>query len=129
MNKPIKAALLSAFLFPGAGQFFLKRYFLGAGLASAAFLTIYLIISEAIDRARQIVEKIQSGEVQLEVTTIAELVSRQSIGTDSQQLTIATAILTISWLVGIVDSFRVGRVQKNTPKEVGHSGVDQVKES
>jgi hypothetical protein len=110
MNNSMKAALLSAFIFPGAGHFFLKKHVSGAALVATAFAALYLIISNAVERALQIAEKIQSGEVQLDVAAIAELVSKQPTGTGTQVLNIATAVLFISWLIGIVDSYRVGRV-------------------
>ena len=33
------------------------------------------------------------------------------MGTEAQLLNIAAAVLFISWLIGIVDSYRVGRAQ------------------
>jgi hypothetical protein len=64
-----------------------------------------------LERALQITEKIQSGDVQLDVTAITELVSKQSIGTEAHLLNIATAAFIICWLIGIIDSYRVGCVQ------------------
>ncbi len=69
------------------------------------------MIAKTVERALQIAEEIQSGEVQLDAATITELVSKQAIGTEAQLLNIAVAILLISWLIGIVDSYRVGRAQ------------------
>ena len=107
----MKAALLSAFVFPGVGHFFLKKYVLGTVLAGTAFTGLCFLIAKTVERALQIAEKIQSGEVQLDTVTIAELVSKQPTGTEAQLLNIATAVLVISWLMGIVDSYRVGRTQ------------------
>ena len=107
----MKAAMLSAFVFPGVGHFFLKKNITGTVLSGAALVSLYVVITNAVDRALQIAEKIQRGEVQLDVAAITELVSKQPTGTDAHLLNIATAILIISWLVGIVDSYRVGRVQ------------------
>jgi hypothetical protein len=111
MNKPMKAALLSAFVFPGVGHFLLKKYIRGAVLAGTAFAGLYFLIAKTVETALQITEKIQSGEVQLDATTITELVSKQAMGTEAQLLNIAAAVLFISWLIGIVDSYRVGRAQ------------------
>ena len=107
----MKAALLSAFVFPGVGHFLLKKYIRGAALAGTAFAGLYLLIAKTVETALQITEKIQSGEVQLDATTITELVSKQAMGTEAQLLNIAAAVLFISWLIGIVDSYRVGRAQ------------------
>ncbi len=113
------AALLSAFVFPGAGHFFLKKHITGTVLAGAAFVSLFFVISKTIERALQITEKIQRGEVQLDVAAITELVLKQPTGTEAQLLSIASAILIISWLIGIVDSYRVGRVQGKGDAEGG----------
>ena len=107
----MKAALLSAFVFPGVGHFLLKKYIPGAVLAGTAFAGLYFLIAKTVERALQIAEKIQSGEVQLDAATITELVSKQATGTEAQLLNIAAAVLFVSWLIGIVDSYRVGRAQ------------------
>lgn len=57
----------------------------------------------------QITEQIQSGDVSLDVAAITELVLRQSTGADAQMLNIAAVTLTICWLIGIVDAYRIGR--------------------
>ena len=111
MNRSMKSALLSAFVFPGIGHVYLKRYISGALLAGTAFITLYFVIAAAVERALQIVDKIQSGEIQPDIAVITELVAKQPIGTEAQLTTIATAVLIIAWLVGIVDSYRIGRLQ------------------
>jgi hypothetical protein len=111
MNRPIKAALLSAFIFPGVGHFFLKRYVPGTVLAGTALAGLYFLMAKMLETALQIAEKIQSGEVQPGATTITDLVSKQPTAAGIQILDIATAVLIIAWLIGIVDSYRVGRAQ------------------
>ena len=112
MSKATKAALLSALVFPGAGHFLLKRYITGVVLATTALATLYLLIAKAVEKALLISEKIQSGEVPLDVAAITELVTRQATGADSQLLNIATTVLIISWLIAIIDSYRVGYGQE-----------------
>lgn len=107
----MKAALLSAFVFPGVGHFLLKKYIRGAVLAGTAIAGLYLLIAKTVEMALQVTEKIQSGEALLGAATITELVSEQATATETQLLNIAAAVLIISWLVGIVDSYRVGRAQ------------------
>ncbi|MBU1568202.1 MAG: hypothetical protein KJ630_21585 [Proteobacteria bacterium] len=111
MTRSIKAMLLSAFVFPGAGHFFLKRHICGLVLTSAAIASLYFLISGVAERALQITEKIQRGEVQLDVVAITELISTQPTGTEAQLFDIASAVLIITWLIGIVDSYRVGRIK------------------
>ena len=113
----MKAALLSAFVFPGVGHFLLKKYIPGTILAGSAFAGLYFLIAKTVERTLQIIDKIQGGEI-LDITAISELLLKQPTGTEAQLLNTATAVLTISWLIGIVDSYRIGRVQDNDA-EVG----------
>ena len=111
MSKSIKAALLSAFVFPGVGHMFLKKYIAGTVLAGAAFAALYFLITKAVAWALKIAEKIETGEIQPDIAAITELVSNKVMGTDAQSLNIATTVLIVSWLISIVDSYRVGRGQ------------------
>ena len=107
MQRPIKAALLSAFVFPGVGHIFLKKTLPGVVLAGSSFVAVYYLVSETIKRALQISEKIQRGDIPLDLAAISELVSKQSDGVDIHLINIATAVFIICWLFGLVDSYRV----------------------
>ena len=111
MKKSTKAVLLSAFVFPGAGHLYLKEYRLGSILAGASLVGLYYLVTTTVERAWEIAEKIQSGAVQLDATTVTELVSQQSSGADAQLTNIATLAIIICWVIGIVDSYRAGRVR------------------
>ena len=111
MNKSVKAVLLSAFIFPGAGHFFLKKHLIGTVLSGTAFVALYVVVTNAVESALQITDKLQSGEVQLDIEAITELVSRQLTGTDAQSLNIAMVVLIGAWLTGIVDSYRIENAQ------------------
>ncbi len=113
MKKTTKAVLLSAFVLPGLGHLFLKRYLAGAVLAIAALTALYVYVSGAVEHILQITEMIERGELQPDVEVITELVSRQPVGADARLINIAWAVLIIAWLIGIVDSYRVGRLQEN----------------
>lgn len=112
MKKSTKAALLSGLLFPGLGHLYLKRYIQGILLFSISATAIYFIISIAVNAALEVVEKIQSNSAgtALDMATITDLVSQQSSGTE-QSVNIATAVLVVCWITGIVDSYRQGRAQ------------------
>ncbi len=116
MTKSIKAALLSALVFPGLGHFVLKKHTTAAVLAGCAFVALYWLVSAVVDRALQISDKIQSGEVQLDTAAIAELVSKQSAGAEAQSLDMAAAVIVIVWLIAIIDAYRLGRLQDKKTK-------------
>jgi len=109
MSKAVKALLLSALVFPGAGHLLLKKYTSAIALATVAFIALYVLISNAIDRAMDIVDKVQSGEVQPDMAVITALVEKQTTGSEAQLINMATAILIISWLLGMIDAYRIGR--------------------
>ena len=111
MSKSVKAALLSALVFPGVGHFLLKKPVQGVLLSGAALVCVYSLVSTALEIAQAISAKIQSGEVPLDVAKINELVSKQLTVGDGQLINIPTLLLAICWVVGIVDSYKVGREQ------------------
>lgn len=109
MKNSTKAALLSCFVLPGAGHLYLKRYRFGLLLSVCAVAAVYFIASSAVQTALEVVEKIQGSGVALDADAIAELVSQQSRAGEESTNTAMTA-LAILWLIGIFDSYRVGRV-------------------
>jgi hypothetical protein len=116
MTKSLKATLLSALVFPGAGHWYLKRYPQALLLAIAAAGGIYFLLAETVDRSRQIAEKIVSGEISFDVAMIAQLASDQAANSNTQMLNIATWIVLIAWLIGMVDCYRIGRSQSEESK-------------
>lgn len=111
MSQSLKAALFSAFVFPGSGHFLLKKHVRGALLAGVTILCVGVLLSIALEKAQAISRKIQSGEIPLDISRITDEVSNLVAGSSTQQADIATYILIICWLVGIVDAYRVGRSQ------------------
>ncbi len=79
-----------------------------------SFAAIYYLVAKTVEKALQITEKIQTGDIPLDIAAITELVAKQSTGTEAQLLNIATAIFIICWLIGIIDSYRLGRVREKT---------------
>jgi hypothetical protein len=111
MKKSIKAALLSAFVLPGAGHFFLKKYITGSILAVAALPGLYSIIVTTIEKALKIANQIQTSNIPLSIEDISALVSQQVLQSEAQQMNIALFALLSAWVIGIVDAYRVGNIQ------------------
>ncbi|KAA3629987.1 MAG: hypothetical protein DWQ09_02335 [Proteobacteria bacterium] len=119
MSKSIKAALLSALLFPGIGHFYLKKPIPGTVLAVTAFAALYVLVSNALERAMQISDQILSGTVQPDPAAISQLLAQQPAGTEDTLLGIAPAALLTVWLIGIVGAFRAGRVHSKSDSTNG----------
>ena len=109
MKKSTKAILLSALVFPGAGHLYLKAYWVGFTLVSVGSVVVIYIVKMVMEQAYAIVEKIQNGDTQLDITGITELVSKELSAGDIRLQNIATLVLLVCWLVGIADSYRIAR--------------------
>ena len=116
MKKATKAALLSAFVFPGAGHLHLKKYIRGVLFAISSFAAIYYLVLTIIETALQIVGKIQNGDIQPDISAISQLLLERSGGNESELLNIATAVLIVCWIISVIDSYRIGRKQDKNIK-------------
>jgi TM2 domain-containing membrane protein YozV len=112
MVKWKKAAWLSALLFPGVGHLYLKAYIRGSILLLVALISVYVIISIAVQRALAIVEIINSGELPVDSTAVTELLSQTASSADDLTVNVSTMIFGVCWLIGIVDSYRTGKAQQ-----------------
>lgn len=109
MNRATKAVLWSALVFPGTGHLFLQRYLRGAGLMLLTAVGLTVIVVEAVHKALAIAEKLQRGELPLDVQAISELLSQSAAGAGGLALDIATSVVLLCWLVGIFDAYRIGK--------------------
>ena len=96
MKKSVKAALLSAFVYPGMGHFYLKKHAMFAVFACAFSVPLYFIISEIMAKAENIVEQINNGEIPLDIAAISQSLSSSAVGVDAQ--------VTQAYSLGVVDT-------------------------
>ena len=61
MKSEMKAALLSAFVFPGVGQMYLKRYLLGLVLMMFALAGIVMMLATAVTGAMESLDQLQKA--------------------------------------------------------------------
>jgi hypothetical protein len=81
---------------------------LGVFLLVGAAVAGYIVISSAMDTANEIVAKIQRGSASLNIEAISKLVEEQSRARGESR-DVATMVFLAIWLIGIIDSVRVGR--------------------
>jgi len=110
MNILIKAVLLSAFVCPGAGHFFLKQYRMGWLFFIAFCLDFYFIMASIIEQAQKIVAQMLGGGMPLDVISLTENISGMVSNTE-QSLTAPIYVMLTIWLISIIDSYRLGRRQ------------------
>ena len=62
-------------------------------------------------RAMEITDKIINGQVASDISAIRQLIVQPQSDAVAQQLSTATTVLIIVWIVGIIDSYRLGRTK------------------
>jgi hypothetical protein len=112
MRKSTAAVLLSAFAFPGAGHLYLRSYARGIGLIAISAAALIGFINHAWQEAEkisaQLNAEINAGGV-IDLTSLIAQVAAAVDRIDRQPFTIATLILLICWVIGILDSYRIGK--------------------
>jgi hypothetical protein len=110
MHKSVQAALYSALIFPGAGLFWLKRYWQAALFILPSLAISAYVLREALASAYQLRDKISDGSLPLDGMAIALAAMRTS-----EQLTArldgAIWLLSICWVLSIAASYVAGRSQ------------------
>jgi len=112
MKRSTKAALLSGLVFPGIGHMVLKQYQRGSVLVLSALIAVSVIVTAAIKRALIVVDHINSGEIPIETRAITEAIANSASGADSLIVNVSVIILGACWLIGIIDSYRLGIAQE-----------------
>jgi len=112
MKRSSKVALLSGLVFPGIGHMVLKHYLRGSVLMLSALVAFSVIVTVVIQRALIIVDRINSGDIPVETGAIAEMISNSTNGADSLIQNISVIVLGACWLIGIIDSYRLGIAQE-----------------
>lgn len=108
MNKAMKAALLSAFVFPGSGQFYLKRYWRGLLMMMLIVLGLTVIIARATIGALDALKVMQGNGTSVDFNAISHLTETTSanIYTDN---TIILVFLVVCWIFSVVDAYKIGK--------------------
>ena len=112
MKRTSKAALLSGLIFPGIGHIVLKQYLRGSVLMLSALAAFSIVVTRVFQRALTIVDRVNGGEIPVDTGAIAEMVSNSTSGADGFIENIAVVVLMTCWLIGIIDSYRLGVAQE-----------------
>ena len=88
----------------------LKHHLRGSVLMLSTLIALSVIARTVIRQALTIVDRVISGEISIEVAAIMELVSNSASGAEGSIINIATLVVVACWLIGIIDSYRLGIV-------------------
>lgn len=105
----MKGALLSALVFPGAGQLALRSHVRGFTLLAIVTVSLVLIIGRVMAEAEAVLAEAQSRGGVLDLTEITRL-SEAAVSSSGHVLVGYAGWATlVCWVVGIVDAWRTGR--------------------
>ncbi len=90
----------------------LKQYLRGSILMLFALVSLSVIVTKTIKLALTIVDRVNSGEIPVEAGAITELLSNSTDGAGSSILNIAALVFGTCWLIGIIDSYRLGIIHE-----------------
>ncbi len=111
MTNAVKGALLSAVVLPGVGQIALKRYQRGVVLMVAVLAGLAVMVRDAARQAARMFETIQSEGGAIDRDAIARAAAQATVPSDSLVINLLFFAITICWMYGVVDAYRIGKQQ------------------
>lgn len=108
MSRPITAALLSALVFPGAGQFYLGRRARACLFAVPVALGAIYFVRQMLARVMPMVDQITAGTLALDPAAIA---ARMEQDGGSTALNVAATVMVLLWVASIIDAWWCGRTE------------------
>jgi hypothetical protein len=121
MNKSLKGALLSGFIFPGLGQVVLKHYKRGAVIMLTVLVSLSVIVVKAVQQALAILEKIEFEGGTISMSTISNIATQPSSNSGDFTFNLFLLLILGCWIIGTVDAYRIGR-----KKDIEERSLSQV---
>ena len=106
MSRPLIAALLSALVFPGAGQVYLRRRARACLFAVPVALCAFYFVRQMLARVMPMVDQIMAGTLALDPVAIAARMEQDGA---SSSLNLAASIMVLFWAASIIDAWWCAR--------------------
>lgn len=109
MNTATKAALFNALLFPGWGQFYLKRYKRGLVFLLPVLFGFIVLVWMVVRVGADIIKAapFKKGTVQLAQVVDVTLKALKTI--DLRYFLLMLLLIALLWLLSIVDAYQLGK--------------------
>lgn len=114
MKLSTKAALFSSIVFPGSGYFIIQKNIRGFIFFFITIAVLSVIMIEVFHKAQIIAEKIVQGLIPLDINIIREQILTMPAVFSPQLMSSLSIVIGVLWLVGIVDSYRIGRLKETS---------------
>jgi TM2 domain-containing membrane protein YozV len=110
MKVAYKAALLSAFIFPGVGHFYLKKYWRGLAIMFIALsglgFMIWSVTASAFKNLDSVMVKMQGGATSLQ--EISDIVGLTTV-TTAPYFDAVFYVIACLWIFALIDAYRIGK--------------------
>ncbi len=113
MKLSIKALIYSAIVFPGAGYFILNKPKQGLAFLIIALSSLAVLMYDAFQKAQIISEKIVYGYIPMDISSIRQQIESLPEVVDGNLISAAYMVILVAWLIGVIDSYRIGKTQEN----------------
>lgn len=120
MNKATKAALFSALLFPGWGQFYLQRYKRGLIFILPALVGTLALVWAIIQVSAAIIKSspFKEGTVHLGDVIRVTIDALKTI--DFSYFTLMLLLIAALWILSIIDAYQLGKKIMTRPTTGGN---------
>lgn len=119
MQISYKAALLSAFVFPGAGQLYLKRHWRGLTIILTVFTGLVYIIRVAATAALRVLDdavvKMQNGTTDLQ--EISGVIASKTSSAGPFYNAVVYFIICL-WIFAVIDAYIIGKQKDSLNEEI-----------
>lgn len=121
MKASSKAALLSAFVFPGVGQLYLKKLWRGLAIVlmfcAGLGYVIWSVTVSAMGRLDDVMAKMQ-GDIK-DLQQLTDLVGSKGLAADPAQDAVFYLMVCL-WIFAIVDAYRIGKQRDRSGEETSN---------
>lgn len=119
MNIALKAALFSAFLFPGWGHFYLKKYKRGFFFLLPVLACVTAILGNVFTVGINILKTIPINKNEADIAAILQLSLDAVKMVDTFYFYLLIFLIIIFWALSIIDSYILGKkmMQEYVPPE------------
>lgn len=99
----LKALLLSALVFPGAGQIHLKRFKTGLVLIATIIICFFIMLTSVMNTAMTAMQQIQLQGGVVDMQKITQIATDTTEHASNFGFNLALVLIVVCWLYSIVD--------------------------
>jgi TM2 domain-containing membrane protein YozV len=120
MNQATKAALFSALLFPGWGQFYLKHHKRGFLFIVPVLIGALTIVWMFIQAATTVIKAAPFRKGTVQFSQVIQVAVDAFKALDFFSLLIILLLLAVLWILSIIDAYLLGKKQMTASTIAGH---------